>query len=182
MNNYITLMTKVISKSESNFWKQAVDEWEIIDCVEREYVNAECICGKENIKYLYTIQNRLNNNILFPIGSSCIKKFERKDLEEKTRLNESRFKLLHAIENKQYISLTSDFFSRKLLKSLYEEGAFNTEFNKYNGYSDYTFLLKMFNKRKKEDITSKQQSKINAVLVAAIKPHLQKQLKDKIKK
>ncbi len=61
-------------------------EWEIIDCEEDESCSEMCICGKENIKYLYTIKNIYNANILFPIGSSCIKKFDRKDLREKTTL------------------------------------------------------------------------------------------------
>ena len=182
MSNIDTLIKTVINNSESDTWRDAVEEWEIIDCREDAYADSYCICGKEDIKYLFTIRNVVNGHILFPIGSSCIKKFQRKDLDEITKLSQDRFKLLHAIEDGKYISLTSELFSRKLLKDLYEEGAFNNEHNHYNGYSDYKFMLKMFNKRKKEDITPKQQGKINAVIVASIKPYLQKQLKDKIKK
>ena len=49
-----------------------------------------------------------NGNILYPVGSSCITKFDRKDLREKTSLMESQFKLLHAVEE-------GKLFSRKLL-------------------------------------------------------------------
>lgn len=182
MTNIETLIKTVLNKSESSIWRDAVKEWEILDCREDSYADSFCICGKENIKYLFTIRNILNGNILFPIGSSCIKKFQRKDLDEVTNLTVDRFKLLHAIENNKYISLTSEFFSRKLLKTLYEEEAFNTEHNNYKGYNDYNFMLKMFNKRNKDAITSKQHSKINAVIVSSIKPYLQKQLKDKITK
>ena len=79
-----------------------------------------CICGKENIKYLYTIKNIYNANILFPIGSSCIKKFDRKDLREKTTLMEAQFKLLHAVEKNQFLMLSTDLFTRRLLLWLYE--------------------------------------------------------------
>ena len=51
------LICKVIYKSESNNWDNAVMEWEIIDCEEDEKCSEICICGKENIKYLYTIKN-----------------------------------------------------------------------------------------------------------------------------
>lgn len=91
------LICKVIDKSESNNWDNAVMEWKIIDCEEDEKCSEICICGKENIKYLYTIKNMYNGNILYPVGSSCITKFDRKDLREKTSLMESQFKLLHAV-------------------------------------------------------------------------------------
>ena len=34
---------------------------------------------KREYKYLYTIKNMYNGNILYPVGSSCITKFDRKD-------------------------------------------------------------------------------------------------------
>lgn len=117
------LICKVIYKSESNNWDNAVMEWEIIYCEEDEKFSEICICGKENIKYLYTIKNMCNGNILYPVGSSCITKFDRKDLREKTSLMESQFKLLHAVEEGKFLSLSVELFSRKLLLWLYEEGA-----------------------------------------------------------
>ena len=56
-----------------------------------------------------------NGNILYPVGSSCITKFDRKDLREKTSLMESQFKLLHAVEEGKFLSLSVELFSRKLL-------------------------------------------------------------------
>lgn len=64
-----------------------------------------------------------NGNILYPVGSSCITKFDRKDLREKTSLMESQFKLLHAVEEGKFLSLSVELFSRKLLLWLYEEEA-----------------------------------------------------------
>ena len=52
---------------------------------------------KREYKYLYAIKNMYNGNILYPVGSSCITKFDRKDLREKTSLMESQFKLLYAV-------------------------------------------------------------------------------------
>lgn len=72
-NTYIeNLIRTVINASNGNTWDIAVNEWEIIDCEEDDSLSESCICGKENLRYLYTIKNTLNGNILYPIGSSCI--------------------------------------------------------------------------------------------------------------
>ena len=42
----------------------------------------------------------------------------------------------------QFISLSPEFFSRKVLKKLYEDGAFDCEYNSYDEYEDYEFILK----------------------------------------
>ena len=173
------LINRVINLSCSNDWDTAVTEWEIIDCEEDDTLSESCICGKENLYYLFTIKNVLNGNTLFPIGSSCIKKFGRNDLDDEAVVREKMFKLYHAVEDNQFISLSPAFFSRKLLKKLYEEGAFDSEYNEYDGYDDYEFILKMFNKRDKNAITPGQQKKIRAIIVASIRPYLTMQLSNK---
>ena len=174
------LILRVIEESESKNWEEAVMEWEIEDCDEDETCSTSCICGKENLKYLFTIRNKINDNELFPIGSTCIKKFERQDLDEETSLYEGMFRLLHAVENDEFLSLSPKLFSRKLLFNLYKEGAFKpNRFNDFDGKNDYEFLLKMFNKRDKSSITSKQKGKITAVLLNSIKPFLEAKLTDK---
>ena len=96
-------------------------------------------------------------------------------------VREKMFKLYHAVENNQFISLSPEFFSRKILKKLYEDGAFDCEYNGYDGYDDYEFILKMFNKRDKFSITINQEKKIRAIIVASIRPYLHDQLAGKIK-
>ena len=175
------LIKTVMDKSWGNTWEEAVQEWDIIDCAEDNSLSRSCICGKEQIKYLYRLHNRKTNQWLFPIGSSCIKKFQRKDLQEKTATTEAMFKLLHAVGNNQYLQLSSDLFSRKLLKELYDQGAFKaTSYNHYNPKNDYDFLLKMFNKRTKNSISTLQQKKITAILLNSIKPFLEQKLRSQI--
>lgn len=125
------LIARVIDNSISDNWEDAVQEWDILDCVEDHSRSESCICGKENLYYLFTIKNRYNGNTLFPIGSSCIEKFGRTDLSEQAGIQEGMFRLYHAIENGTYISLSPDFFSRKILRHLYEVGAFDTNYNHY---------------------------------------------------
>jgi hypothetical protein len=179
---YNNLIRVVLESSVRDNWQQAVLEWVIDDCEEDDTLEASCICGKENLRYLFTIRNALNGNILYPIGSTCIKKFDRSELNDEVTVREQLFKLLHAIEGNEFISLTSELFSRKLLAYLYDVGAF--EENEYNGYDaevDYLFLLKMFNKRDKDSISLAQRRKISAVILSSIKPFLQDALQDKIK-
>lgn len=173
------LIETVIDSSVSNTWDSAVLEWEIDDVIEDEENDSSCVCGKENIRYLFTIRNIENGSTLFPIGSSCIKKFNRDDLNEITSINETLFKLFHAVKANEFISLNGDFFSRNLLKYLLEEGAFEpNQYNKFNGENDYLFMLDMFNKKKEPSV--KQKSKIRAIIVASLKPFLEKQLNDKV--
>lgn len=88
--------------------------------------------------------------------------------------------MLHAVENNDYLQLSSEFFSRKLLLYLLEVGAFEpNQWNNYNPENDYRFMLDMFNKRTRTD---KQNKKATAIILNSIKPFLQMELAGKIKK
>lgn len=176
------LVDRVLAMSKSDLWDSAVCEWDIYDCEEDRSRSLSCICGKEKLRYLYTIRNRYNRQILFPIGSSCIKKFGREDMNEEVSVTEGMFRLLHAIRNNEFIQLTSDYFSRRLLEKLYEDGVFLPNmYNRYDGFNDYQFLLDMFNKRDKSRITANQLRKIRGLIGYTIRPYLEEQLADKIR-
>lgn len=181
MGRYVqNLIVRVIDASEADTWDNAVQEWEIVDCEEDEDLTESCVCGKEELRYLFTIRNVYNGNLLFPIGSSCIKKFGRTDLKEDAQVREGMFKLLHAVENNDFIELSTDLFTRKVIQALYEDGAFDNQHNDFDGYDDYDFFLKMFNKRDKSSITLKQHKKIRAIIVASICPYLREKLQNKV--
>ncbi|MHB8066199.1 MAG: hypothetical protein ACYDG2_26860 [Ruminiclostridium sp.] len=177
---YNNLVEAVLRLSEAGDWHSAVDEWSIYDVEEDETLTESCVCGKENLRYLFTIRNEVNGNKLYPIGSSCIEKFERTDLNEEVAVKEQLFRLLHAIESNDFITLSSDFFSRKLLRYLYDLDAFEaTEYNNYEPYNDYQFLLDMFNKRIR---TERQEKKATAIILNSIRPFLHKMLRDKVRR
>lgn len=90
------------------------------------------------------------------------------------------FRLLHAVEDNQFIELSPKFFTRKLITELYNCGAFDTEYNDFDGEEDYNFFLKMFSKRKKEDITYKMHKKIRAIIYNSIRPYLISVLAEKV--
>lgn len=163
------LIDVICKNSESNSWEDAVKEWDIVGFDVDEDCSSKCVCGKEDIKYLFKIQNHLNNVILDPIGSKCIKKFCRKDLSDEVDVCEQIAKLLDKVSNNQFVEFTSDLFSRKLLKYLYENGCFQaSSYNRYDPYNDYKFLLEMFNQRKEP--TDRQRNKITALIMSSIKP------------
>lgn len=169
------LISKVIELSEALNWEDAVHEWEVYDCEEDENCSTNCICGKEGLRYLFTIHNLINDNYLFPIGSSCIKKFGVSEMYTEASLWEQEFELYHAIENNSFITLKDGLFSRKLLYKLYEDGAFTPNvYNNFNPYNDYKFLLDMFNKREPSE---KQMKRCTAIILGTIKPYIKEKLK-----
>ena len=79
------------------------------------------------------------------------------------------------------LPLLPELFSRKLLGWLYEQGAFDTAYNRYDGEEDYEFMLTMFNKRNKDLITPKQHKKIKGILLNSIRPFLERRLSEKVR-
>lgn len=163
--NSYALIGRVLDASEAKSWEKAVDEWEIVGYREDSSLTEACICGKENLRYLFTIRNIINGNILYPIGSSCIKKFEHDALADELQCWQDYIRLKNKIRVTKSIALNSIYFTRRLLKFLYIKGAFQP--NKYNGNdprNDYEFMVDMFNKRDKSSLTQKQEAKVGILL------------------
>lgn len=174
-----TLFNGVIELSQSKHWEDAVNEWKIVSCVEDSVSKSVCICGREDIKYLYTLQNNLTGNTLYPVCSGCIYGFGRKDLIKEAEMKKSLFKLLHTLEESSSLILNSDFFTVDVLQYLYEQGAFlPVKYNEYNGYNDYSFLLAMYKRIRKAstwvkpDITKAQYRKMSAIIRNSVLPYL----------
>lgn len=171
------LIDAVVSASESPEWDTAIYEWYMDGCALDHSCSSRCVCGQESIKYLFTIRNQLNSNILFPIGSRCIRKFGRADMNEYVNVHEQMCKLLELVRNHSYVEFSSKVFSRKLLLYLYENDAFPRTIHN-GGYpeKDYKFLLEMFNSR--EEPTPRQKSKIDALILNAIIPYCRSQIEE----
>ena len=126
----------------------------------------------------FFIRNIKNGNELYPIGSTCINKFDRDDLDYEVSVYEDMFRLIRAVENSEYIELTSEYFSRKLLGYLLDNDAFEpNEYNDFDGENDYHFMLEMFNKRNKDEIYASRQRKINAIIANSILPFVHSRIK-----
>lgn len=166
-----TLHKVVIENSRSNFWEEAVNEWEIVGCDIDDNKSEICICGHEGLKYCFAIQNRFNHKQLYPIGSSCILQFGRDDLKETVSIYDQLFQIRTKYYKHEKIIIKD--FSRKLLKFFLEEDVFKeTRYNNFDPENDYEFMLQMFNRR--NEPSEKQQSKINAIIMGSIIPYIRK--------
>jgi len=176
--SFKALSEVVLEQSEASFWKDAVAEWDIDSMQEDLNLSESCICGHPHLRYLYRICNRENGNMLFPIGSECIKRFGRDDFDEQVSILEGMHHLYAAIMRREYIRLNSDYFTRRLLRHLYDAGAFQAnQYNRFDPEIDYNFMLDMFNKRDKSSISQSQKKKINAIILFSIKPFLKDNLR-----
>ena len=178
------LANEVFSKSESKTWASCVVEWVICDCDEDEEASGECVCGQEGLRYMYAIRNVLNGNIIYPIGSECIKKFENELLEDEAKCWAQAYRLTNlAVEygKTKRISISRDksMFSRKLLAFMYRNGVFKpNEYNEWDGGNDYLFMLDMFNAR---SMTTGQIRKADHVMRESVYPWLRELYKSKTK-
>lgn len=177
-NYYENFVSVILENSESKDWDEAKTEWDITNVYEDESLSESCICGKENLRYVYTITNRISGKSLYPIGSHCITHFENPDLNERIETDKQLFKLAHAINVHEEIDFSSKYFSKKLLKFLYDNEAFMAnKYNHYNPKKDYDFLLKMFNM--KNEGSTKQRDKIKAIYLNSIVPFVKEYVKIK---
>lgn len=70
MGNLYTdhLIGTVIEFSVADDWEGARREWEVVGCEIDETHSATCICGKEGLRYVYTIANTETGEILSRLG------------------------------------------------------------------------------------------------------------------
>lgn len=172
--NFEILKDKVIEASSSNSWMVAKTEWDVIDVyvAEDEEDFESCQCSHYPIKEQYTISNRITHKTLCPIGNVCIHMFEEENLSDKVDFLSWMIGIGKKLQAGENIEFCSPYFSRKALLGLLRAGAFvPTKYNHYDGDNDYTFLLRMFNKR---SCTSKQSKKISALLYYTIIPFVRK--------
>ena len=102
-SNKYKLMQVIVQHSIADNWENARFEWDMIrlesspawDPLE-DGVPGEntCVCGKQHLVHLYTIQNTYNSNILHPIGSRCIKHFQVKRLDDAMKVANNSEKII----------------------------------------------------------------------------------------
>ena len=154
-NQIYQLKQKILENSleKSNFL-EACKEWKISAYYEDGSQNTECTCGKESLKHVYEINNLSTYNTLI-IGSVCINKFERTDLNDNIKIQTLCNVLCNKISGGEFIVIED--FSRKLIDFLWDLEYFDSE-------KDCSFFKKMFNKKNKEKITTKQESYIRGII------------------
>ena len=170
------LSKKILDNSVAKDLKIAIDEWYIYDCKENYISDKKCVCNKEKVKYCFSLKNSHNDKIITPICSSCLKKLGRDDFKEQILIYEQMFEILNDEKEKRFINL--EYFSRKFLFFLYDNGAFKpTKYNKFDGKKDYLFLLEMFNKKSKP--TEIENKKIKGIIFYSVIPFVKTEIKKK---
>jgi hypothetical protein len=176
--SFDALVSAVIAASVANTWSTAVGEWEVVQLEEDLTGHGVCVCGQNNLVKLFTIRNAKNGSTLYPIGSTCVNQFGRAELNRQVDLLSGLLTLRAAVRERRQIILTSDFFSRAMLEYFFFEGVFTSDqWNFGDGERDYDFLLKMFNKRNKEDISRAQNAKIYMLLTRKVLPFVEADLR-----
>lgn len=116
----------------------------------------------------------MNGKRLFPIGSSCIKRFGVAAMDDVVKRWQSAEKLFRAKGGRMgraIVPLNGDYLSRDLLAFMLEMDVFeDNKYNYFDGYNDYLFMLDRFNERK--DPTPAQKRKIAAILLNEVYPWL----------
>ena len=163
----------IICCSVSEKWESAAQEWEIIgyERVEKD----TCICGKEEIKDIYTIRNRCNGNELYPIGSRCINKFKSEKMNEDInvykKVSDKIFngisRLRETVDRGESIKFNIRLFSKEFIRYL--------NIKRVLIDSDYQFLLEMLRKRYKR---SGEREQINNIIEDFIVPYVRELPRD----
>ena len=90
--NKTTIMTQskifmeiLVEKSVANLYENAIHEWELESTEQDLLLERQCVCTQQGLRYLYKLRNKLNNKILFPVGSSCVKRLNNSNLTETVR-------------------------------------------------------------------------------------------------
>lgn len=169
--NFQVLRSAVIAASDADKWKKALLEWDVTSLEEHPSSDGVCVCGQTGLLWMYTITNEVNGAELYPIGSSCVNHFGRTDLNRRVDVLH-KLALVQATANAgKRVEMTTEYFSRAALKFLFEEGAFTPDsYNGHDGENDLEFLLKMFGKRDKSTINSKQSYKLRKLVENKIIP------------
>lgn len=174
MSNW-NLPKEVVDASLADDFEAARHEWDLVDRNIDPTSSQNCVCGKEGLKYLFTIRNRETGAELYPIGSSCIELFGRRDLDQQVGIIKQMYEVLAEYRETGSLRLNGGAITRAVLRQLYEEGCFvPNSFNGHNPEADYQFLVDMFNRR--NDPSKKQQGKIWVLLNKTVGPYLERTL------
>lgn len=166
------LIDEVMNCSKADDWQNAKTEWQIVNYTDVELTEDDehtCVCGKEGLKHLYTIQNTITKKTLFPIGSVCIKKFENEGLNSQLNYWKQLLQLKNAVvgygkNNRIDFYKDKKKFSRKLIRYMFYLDFIN--------YEQKNFLIDMFNKT--GEPTQKQKKYIWVIVNLYIYPGLRK--------
>ena len=123
------LYDAVLEASKADTWEQATKEWSEVSLIFNGIGRSNCVCGNA-IKYAYELFNGVTGKRLFPIGSDCVRHFQRisldQQLEEEEKLVRKLENLTRKAQKKEAIRVNKTDFDERLINWLWEKGAFKS--------------------------------------------------------
>lgn len=134
------LIEAVLARSVAANFADAVEEWEVDGCVQLttepggEPNVARCVCGHSPITTCFSICNKINGEVLKPVGRVCIRRFGRPGLDAEARRAElvERVRFASSASVAEPLPIRSGeigcggtAFSRAALGALLERGYFD---------------------------------------------------------
>lgn len=123
------LYDAVLEASKADTWEQATKEWSEVSLIFNGIGRSNCVCGNA-IKYAYELFNGVTGKRLFPIGSDCVRHFQRisldQQLEEEEKLLRKLENLTRKAQKKEVIRVNKTDFDERLINWLWEKGAFKS--------------------------------------------------------
>ncbi|KXT83322.1 hypothetical protein ACVRXQ_06250 [Streptococcus panodentis] len=166
------LKETIIRLSSSDNWEQARMEWTKAKLIKIDSSHRQsCLCGHKNIKKLFSIVRNDGSEIeLYPIGSSCIEKFENEELTKSLKKAEKIYKLK---EGDSFQDLR-DMMDIELLDQFYEEGYFKEDKeNEFNTWNDYIlFKMALSRSGKERQLAYNKMDRILYVVNDYLRPEL----------
>jgi len=153
MSGKFARLAKVVCEnSNSKRFEDARLEWDVSGG-EYDRTGHVCYCGQQDIHYLFTIQNRENGAILYPIGSECIQKFEIDEMiyavkvfhsEHRKKIREIKKKEKEEEELKRKYRLQMGILGQtKMTKGKYKGSTFNSVAKYDNEYIEFLKEVRM---------------------------------------
>jgi hypothetical protein len=145
-SNFKKLLEQVLSNSTSDTWEEAKLEWKCVGVKEGD--GNECLCGHFIINE-YFIQNKKSNKTLV-VGSSCVKKFNVKEMTDYVKQEEKRKKQLKK-QQQEYDNLKYRQAKNKIPLSI-KQNYINKRLHLLN-QTEYDFYMQIYYK---DTLTYKQ--------------------------
>lgn len=136
-------------------------EWDVLSQEDIGTPDETCVCRHEGLRYLNTIGNKVTGATLFPIGSTCVKKF---DNDAMTTSMGDLYLLGEAAAAVRSGSLNREVYSRRLIELLGLLEVIEPE--------NVRFLLRLFNRGPNYEMPRHVAKQVEKVVTTQIIPYL----------
>lgn len=155
------LLGTAVDLSEGESWAQAKSEWKVLYEDDAGGPTETCVCGHEGLRYLNMVGNRITGARLYPVGSSCVERFDDDRIaEEQADARAVRVLRQHAVAG----DLDRPHYSRRAIDALHRERVIDA--------AEHALMRRLFNKGPKAQIPEHDAALLRAVVSRRVMPYL----------